>query len=239
MVDKRRMASLIKLGSRLEVKFSKLELLHQALIHTSYMNESKKCRYGDNERLEFLGDAVLDVVISEYLFRQFPSMPEGELTKARATIVCEQTLAQQAAQVGLGEHLMLGRGEQTSGGRERSSILADAFEAVIGAVYIDGGFSAVTEFIHRQFACQLEEIGAGQYNHDFKTLLQETVQRHTDGKVHYEVTAAQGPDHNKSFEVVVLVNGNPMGRGAGKTKKEAEQHAAKQALGKLSHGLQN
>jgi ribonuclease-3 len=131
---------------------------------------------------------------------------------------------------------MLGRGEQTSGGRERSSILADAFEAVIGAVYIDCGFSAAAEFIHRQFACQLQEIGAGQYNHDFKTLLQETVQRNTDGKVHYEVTAAQGPDHNKFFEVAVLVNGSPMGSGNGKTKKEAEQHAAQQALEKLSHG---
>jgi ribonuclease-3 len=236
MLDKRRMTSLIKLSERLGVVFSNLELLHQALIHTSYVNESKKCQYRDNERLEFLGDAVLDVVISEYLFRQFPNMPEGELTKARATVVCEQTLAPQAAQVGLGEHLMLGRGEETSGGRERSSILADAFEAVIGAIYIDGGFSAAAKFIHRQFSCHLQEISNGHYNHDFKTLLQETVQRHTDGKVHYEVTAAQGPDHNKFFEVAVLVNGSTMGLGAGKTKKEAEQHAARQALETLSHG---
>ena len=233
MLDKRRITALTRLSERLGVAFAKLELLHQALIHTSYVNESKKCHYGDNERLEFLGDAVLDVVISEYLFRNFPQMPEGELTKARATVVCEPTLAQQATEVGLGEHLMLGRGEQTSGGRERVSILADAFEAVIGAVYIDSGFLAATDFVLSQFGDQLLQVGAGQYNHDFKTILQETVQRNSEGKVYYEVVAQQGPDHDKLFEVAVYVNGGLTGRGTGKTKKEAEQCAAKQALERL------
>lgn len=233
MLDKRRITALTSLCSSCEVKLSNLELLHQALIHTSYVNESKNCLYGDNERLEFLGDAVLDVVISEYLFRHFPSLPEGELTKARANLVCEQTLAYQASQLKLGEHLMLGRGEEASGGRERCSILADAFEAVIGAIYIDGGFAAAANFIHKQFAGQLREITTGQYNHDYKTLLQETVQRNADSRVQYEVIAAQGPDHDKFFEVAVLLNGNPMGTGTGKTKKEAEQQAAKQALEKI------
>lgn len=233
MLDKRRITALAMLCSKCEIEFSNLELLHQALIHTSYVNESKKCPYGDNERLEFLGDAVLDVVISEYLFRNFPHLPEGELTKARANLVCEQTLALQASKLGLGEHLMLGRGEETSGGRERSSILADVFEAIIGAVYIDGGFAAAANFIHKQFAVQLREINSGQYNHDYKTLLQETVQRNADSKIQYEVIAAQGPDHDKFFEVAVLINGNSRGIGTGKTKKEAEQHAAKQALEKM------
>lgn len=238
MLDERRRAALLNLSNRLGVVFFNLDILHQALIHTSYVNESKRCRYGDNERLEFLGDAVLDVIISEYLFRQFPHMPEGELTKARATIVCEQTLAPQAAELGLGQHLLLGRGEAASGGRERSSILADAFEAVIGAIYIDGGFAAAARFVQHQFAGPLAEISNGHYNHDFKTLLQENVQRHSDGKVHYELTAAQGPDHNKHFEVAVWVNDVFMGLGGGKTKKEAEQHAAKQALAKLSSDSQ-
>ncbi|MDU4959947.1 MAG: ribonuclease III [Sporomusaceae bacterium] len=233
MLDDRRKLALLKLSKRLEVGFVNLDLLHQALIHTSYVNESKKCRYGDNERLEFLGDAVLDVVISDYLFRRFPGMPEGDLTKARATLVCEHTLAPQAAALGLGRHLLLGRGEDASGGRERPSILADAFEAVIGAVYIDGGFAAAQEFILRQFAGQLREIDSGHYNHDFKTLLQENVQRHNAGKVHYELIAAQGPDHDKHFQVSVWINETMMGLGAGKTKKEAEQHAARQALEKL------
>ena len=233
MLDKQRTQVLLQLCQRMQLTFNNLDLLHQALTHTSYVNEKKKCSYDDNERLEFLGDAVLDVIVSEYLFRQFPQMPEGELTKARANIVCEQTLAQQAMQLGLGDHLMLGRGEQSSGGRERISILADAFEAVIGAVFIDAGFLGVSNFVHQQFEREFEQVVAGQYNHDFKTLLQETVQRSSEGKIHYQVINAQGPDHDKLFDVVVVVSGFQMGHGTGKSKKEAEQNAAKQALGNL------
>jgi ribonuclease-3 len=237
MLDKRRTETLDRLSQRLGVSFSRLELLHQALIHTSYVNEAKKCRFDDNERLEFLGDAVLDAIVSDYLFRRFPQMPEGELTKARASIVCEPSLANQSCLVGLGELLMLGRGEEASGGRERVSILADAFEAVIGAIYLDVGFQGAAEFVLRQFADVFDQIGAGHYNNDFKTLLQETVQRSGDSKIHYQVVSAQGPDHDKLFKVAVVVNGSPMGQGSGKTKKEAEQNAARQALDSLPNRL--
>ena len=236
MLDKRRSEALERLSRRLGVTFSQLELLHQALIHTSYVNEAKKCRYNDNERLEFLGDAVLDAIVSDHLFKHYPHMPEGELTKARAAIVCEPSLARQSCLVGLGEQLMLGRGEEASGGRERVSILADAFEAVIGAIYLDMGFQGAADFVLRQFADVFEQIATGHYNNDFKTLLQETVQRGGDSNIHYQVIKAQGPDHDKLFEVAVIVNGSKMGHGIGKTKKEAEQNAAKQALESLPNG---
>lgn len=230
MLDPRKIAALTQLSERLGISFSNQELLHQALTHTSYANESKKGQHTNNERLEFLGDAILDAVITAYLFRRFPRMPEGELTKARANVVCEPALASCAVKVELGQHLLLGRGERSSGGRERASILADAFEAIIGAVYLDAGFEATSEFVIRIFQDQLHDIGSGHYYHDFKTILQETVQRNGEGKVQYEIIAVQGPDHDKLFEVVVLVNSLKMGQGAGKTKKEAEQNAARQAL---------
>lgn len=230
MLDKRRVLALTELSKKLGITFTNINLLHQALIHTSYANEYKNSPFGDNERLEFLGDAILDMIISEYLFRRFPQLPEGELTKARAASVCEQTLAHQAIQMGLGEHLLLGKGEISSGGRERVSILADSFEAVIGAVYLDAGFDAVTAYVLRHCKESLAQIETGHYNHDYKTILQEKVQKSTEGKVQYEVISERGPDHDKFFEVAVLVNGKRLGAGSGKTKKEAEQNAAKQAL---------
>lgn len=236
MLDKRRVRTLSALSDKIGIRFSDLILFHQALIHTSYANEYKGADIVDNERLEFLGDAVLDLVISDYLYRHFPDLPEGELTKARATIVCEQTLAQHSVKLGIGEHLLLGRGELSSGGRERVSILADAFEAVIGAIYLDAGFSRTFEFILKHFQRDLLMVERGEYNNDYKTILQETVQKNTDGKVQYEVVSERGPDHDKLFEVAVVVNGRRLGTGAGKTKKESEQNAARQALIEL-HAL--
>ncbi len=219
---------------QLGTTFNDIGLLQQALTHTSYANENKRETHTHNERLEFLGDAVLDLVISDYLFRQYPDLPEGELTKARAAIVCEPTLASRAAEMSLGDHLRLGRGEAASGGRERISILADAFEAVIGAIYLDQGFPAASRYVLSRLEDDLSSVERGEYAKDHKTLLQELAQRGGDVKIVYEVTAETGPDHDKVFEVAVRVNTDHLGVGSGKSKKEAEQQAARQALKKLS-----
>jgi len=233
ILNKHRMDVLRKFSAKLGLNFTKLTLLHQALTHTSYANECKNATILHNERLEFLGDAILDVIVSEYLFRQFPTLPEGELTKARAVIVCEPTLARCSAELGVGEYLFLGKGEAGSGGRERTSILADAFEAIIGAIYLDNGFEAATHFVLQQLQADLLSVERGEYVKDYKTLLQEVIQKQTDSKIIYEIVEESGPDHHKLFKVAVIVNSNQLGSGLGKSKKEAEQHAAKQALIKL------
>lgn len=232
-LDARRIQALTLLCDVLKVQFGELGLLDQALTHTSYANECKNSGVIHNERLEFLGDAVLDLIISEYLFRRFPALPEGELTKARAMIVCEPTLARHAARLNIGEYLLLGKGEAASGGRERISILADAFEAIIGAIYLDCGVVSGTDFVLTQLNDELELVERGEYIKDYKTLLQEIVQRNNDSRISYEITDQRGPDHDKVFEVAVFVNKVHMGEGLGKSKKEAEQHAARQALIKL------
>ncbi|SDD47704.1 ribonuclease III [Sporomusa acidovorans] len=232
-LDATRLQELTELCKTLNVVFSDYKLLHQALIHTSYANETKGANIRHNERLEFLGDAVLDLIITSYLFSQCPQLPEGELTKARAQVVCEQTLAKRALELGIGEYLLLGKGEALSGGRERISILADAFEAIIGAVYLDSGFRSAAKYVLHQLKSELVLVERGDYLKDYKTWLQEVVQKNNDSKIAYEVISERGPDHDKSFEVVALVNGERMGSGWGKSKKEAEQHAAKQALIKL------
>lgn len=228
-----RVQQLNSLCDVIKVDFDDLILLHQALTHTSFANESKHYGIVHNERLEFLGDAVLDLVISEHLFRRFPGLPEGELTKARAMVVCEPTLAQCASKIGIGDYLLLGKGEAASGGRERLSILADAFEAIIGAIYLDSGFASAAEFVLVHLANDLLLIERGDYLKDYKTSLQEVVQKNTDSKITYEIIAERGPDHDKLFDAIVLINGIEMGRGSGRSKKEAEQRAAKQALIKL------
>lgn len=233
VLNKYRIDALHKLSAKLHVQFANIHLLHNALTHTSYANECKNLNILHNERLEFLGDAVLDMVISEYLFRQFPSLPEGELTKARAVIVCEPALARCSAELGIGEYLFLGKGEASSGGRERTSILADSFEAIIGAIYLDSGLEITAEFIIRQLQDNLQLVERGEYVKDYKTLLQEVIQKKTDGKIIYEIIEESGPDHHKMFTVAVLVNTKQLGIGLGKSKKEAEQLAAKQALMKL------
>lgn len=215
---------------RLGTTFSDTGLLLQALTHTSFANENKREAFPHNERLEFLGDAVLDLVISDYLFRHYPDLLEGELTKARASVVCEPTLASRAGEIGLGDYLRLGRGEAASGGRERISILADAFEAVIGAIYLDQGLPAASRFVLSRLQDDLSTVERGEYAKDHKTLLQEFAQRGGDAKIVYEVTSETGPDHDKIFEVTVLVNADRLGSGSGKSKKEAEQQAACQAL---------
>jgi ribonuclease-3 len=225
-----KVGSLPTLCHKLGISFADQSLLRQALTHTSYANERQVDQWCHNERLEFLGDAILDLIISEYLYRNFTNLPEGDLTKARAVIVCEQSLARLARLMGLGDYILLGKGEAASGGRERASLLADAVEAIIGAIYLDSGFVVVSQFVLNQFANELALIGRGDYVKDYKTLLQELVQRDGDQKIQYEVLAASGPDHSKTFEVAVLVNGAKLGAGIGKNKKEAEQNAARQAL---------
>ena len=230
-----RRKSLLRLSERLGIVFRDLSLLDQALTHTSYANEAVRRKVVHNERLEFLGDAVLELATSTYLFRQFPMMPEGDLTKARASVVCEAALHRRASEVDLGAFLLLGRGEETSGGRERPSILADAFEAVIGALYIDQGWQEASGFVLRQLRQELVEVAQGQSIKDYKTILQEVIQRHPGQRIVYELLSAEGPDHAKVFTVAVRVNGLAYGVGTGRSKKAAEQNAAQQALPKFQN----
>ena len=203
------------------------KLLRQALTHSSFANEKHLKKHSDNERLEFLGDAVLEIISSEFLYKEYPDKPEGELTKMRASIVCEPTLALCTKDIALGEYLLLGKGEDQTGGRGRKSILSDALEAVIGAIYLDGGFANAKEFIHKYI---LTDIEHKQLFYDSKTILQEIVQENGTQPVEYILTKEEGPDHNKNFTVEARVNGKVMGQGSGHTKKAAEQAAAYQAI---------
>ena len=203
------------------------KLLRQALTHSSFANEKHLKKHSDNERLEFLGDAVLEIISSEFLYKEYPDKPEGELTKLRASIVCEPTLALCTKNIALGEYLLLGKGEDQTGGRGRKSILSDALEAVIGAIYLDGGFANAKEFIHKYI---LTDIEHKQLFYDSKTILQEIVQEKGTQPVEYVLIKEEGPDHNKNFTVDARVNGKVMGQGSGHTKKAAEQAAAYQAI---------
>ena len=211
-------------------EFKQAGLLQQALTHSSYANEKRMKRHSDNERLEFLGDAVLEIVASEYLYNNFPQMPEGELTKLRASLVCEPTLAYCTKELHLGDYLLLGRGEDRTGGRKRSSILSDALEAVIGAIYLDGGFASAKEFILKFI---LTDIEHKKLFYDSKTILQETVQGRGIGAMDYKLAGESGPDHDKKFEVELWIGGKKTSTGEGHTKKAAEQEAAYKALIKL------
>lgn len=212
----------------LNYKFKDRNLLIQALSHSSYANEKKKTRTS-NERLEFLGDSVLSIVVSKYLFEHLTHIAEGELTKLRASLVCEKSLHLFARQINLGEFLFLGKGEENTGGRERPSILADAFEAVIAAIFLDGGLDAAAKHILRFIPDDIESQKKTAFS-DFKTILQEIVQKNPEEKVEYVLAGEEGPDHNKRFVVEVCLNSNVIGKGLGKSKKEAEQMAAKEAL---------
>ena len=207
--------------------FKDKTLLQTALTHSSYANESKGSRQ-NNERLEFLGDSVLSIIVSDYVFRH-KKVPEGELTKIRASLVCENALASFAQRIGLGRFLMLGKGEDQNGGRERPSILADAFEALIAAIYLDGGIEAAREFVV-PFISEAVETAAGADLHDYKTQLQEVVQKNPEERVAYVLVDESGPDHDKRFTVEVHLNSNIIGHGEGKSKKNAEQQAAREAL---------
>lgn len=210
--------------------FQNETLLRRALTHSSYANERHR-KSEDNERLEFLGDAVLELVSSEFLFLNYPKLSEGDLTKLRASLVCEPTLAACTAQIQLGEFVRLGRGEEQTGGRRRKSILSDALEAVIGAIYLDGGFTNAKEFILKFI---LTDIEHKKLFYDSKTILQEIVQSDYKGEeVIYCLTGETGPDHDKQFQVDVQLGSQVWGRGIGRTKKAAEQEAAYQAIMKL------
>jgi len=211
-------------------KFRDKELLQSALMHSSYTNEIHLPKYKCNERLEFLGDAVLELISSEYLFFGNRKTPEGELSRMRASMVCEPSLAFCAREINLGEYLLLGKGEETTGGRKRDSITSDALEALIGAIYLDGGFASAKEFIHRFVLNDLEHK---KLFYDSKTILQETVQGHFDEKVSYHLIKEEGPDHNKKFTVEVHIGEECYGSGSGRTKKAAEQEAAYHAILKL------
>lgn len=204
-----------------------------ALTHKSYCNEHKDENCQDNERLEFLGDAVIDLAVSHRLMERFPKAAEGELSKLRALIVNEEGLEKIARQLGLGALLQLGRGEELTGGREKSSVLADALEAVIGALYLEHGMPGVLGFVDRVFAVALDGVATGQSGRDYKTLLQEDVQERLKLSPRYRVVAERGPDHEKVFEVEVSIGTEVMARSTGRSKKEAEQSAARAALAVL------
>lgn len=213
--------------------FHNLLILDQALTHSSYANENKSRHGYYNERLEFLGDAILDLVVGEYLFLQYPHMPEGELSKARASVVSETPLAAVCSTFHMGEYILLGKGELASGGRTRASIMADAFEAVVGAIYIDSSYEEARKFILHQLKDYLALVATGDYGKDYKTLFQEYVQRDGEQHIQYNLCREEGPDHDKTFYMEVVVNGTVLGEGAGKTKKDAAQHAAHAALKRL------
>lgn len=215
---------------RINYKFNDRKILRHALTHSSYANEKRMSKLDNNERLEFLGDAVLELVTSEFLFTRNPKMPEGDLTKLRARLVCEQTLAACAKEIKVGDYLLLGKGEAATGGSERVSILSDAMEAIIGAIYIDGGFANAKEFICKFI---LSDIENKKLFFDSKTILQEIVQSEYKEQLSYELIKEEGPDHNKRFTVVALVNNIQLGIGVGKTKKAAEQEAAYQSILKM------
>lgn len=223
------MSKIQELESIIGYQFERPELLKQALTHSSYANEKHK-KQSDNERLEFLGDAVLELVSSEFLFKNYPKMPEGEMTKFRASIVCEPTLALCTKEIELGKYLYLGKGEDLTGGRNRKSILSDAMEAVIGAIYLDGGFESAKAFVHRFILVDIEHK---KLFHDSKTILQELVQGNYKEDLHYVLVGEEGPDHDKSFKVEAMIGDKVVGHGNGHTKKAAEQEAAYEALLKL------
>ena len=218
------------LEEKLNYDFHDPALLEEALCHSSYANEHRTAGLASNERLEFLGDSVLGFVSAEWLFAQHPDLPEGDLTRIRAALVCEQSLYEVARQLDLGRYLKLGRGEEAGGGRTRTSILADATEAVFAAVYLDGGIAASSALIHRCLLDAEREEEVEERRRDYKTALQERVQRQVDQVLTYRMVGEQGPDHAKTFSAEVLLNGSPIGSGTGHSKKEAEQAAARRAL---------
>lgn len=216
--------------------FKNRELLFEALSHSSFANEHKK-RYNSNERLEFLGDSVLSIVVSDYLFENYKHLPEGQLTKVRASLVCETSLFGFAKTIKLGEFIMLGKGEENTGGRKRPSILADAFEAVIAAIYLDGGIEAATKYV-LSFIPKNLSINKAASNNDFKTILQEIIQKNPEEKIEYFLKSESGPDHDKMFTIQVKLNSNVIGEGKGHSKKQAEQAAAKEALELMGYEAQ-
>lgn len=224
------------LEHELNISFKNKSLLYQAFTHSSYVNEHRRKLYTDNERLEFLGDAVLELSVSKYLFERYPHMSEGELTKLRASIVCEPSLVIFANELNFGKFVLLGKGEELTGGRERPALLADCFESFIGAMYLDQGLDVVVDFLQRVVYPKVE-VGAFSHVMDFKSQLQELVQQNNNGILHYEIIDEKGPAHNRVFVSRVLLNDKELGIGRGKSKKEAEQQAAQNAMVALNQSL--
>ncbi len=218
----------MELEEKIGYTFRNPQLLEQALTHSSFANEGKKHGH-NNERLEFLGDSVLSVIVARHLFLTYKDLPEGELTKLRASLVCEKALDVFAGQIGLGKYLRLGKGEEMTGGRERPSILADAFEALLAAIYIDGGYEAAQTFVLGFIPRNLDVRRKNKLS-DYKTALQEIIQQNREERVEYVLVDEHGPDHAKVFTAEVLLNTNVIGRGTGSSKKQAEQNAAHEAL---------
>lgn len=210
--------------------FREPALLQNALAHSSYANENRERGVRSNERLEFLGDSVLGLVCARYIYSEYKNLPEGELTKLRAAVVCEASLYEFACQIGLGDRLLLGRGERAGGGNKRPSVLADAVEAVLAAVYLDGGFDAAEAFILDFIRRKSESVIRSHATMDYKTTLQEIVQKNHEEVLSYRLKSESGPDHNKIFVMEVLINSNVIAQGSGHSKKLAEQAAAKAAL---------
>lgn len=232
-ISKAREYDLRQLSETLGVTFQDLGLLQLALTHTSFANESKR-PLEQNERLEFLGDAVLELASSTYLYQHFPEMPEGELTKIRASIVCSATLAELATNLRLGDYLLLGHGEEMSGGRTRQTNLEDVFECVIGAIYLDQGWETARDYVLRQLEPEFQKVSAGiTVQKDYKTLLQEEVFQKENQSIEYVELEESGPDHAKTFHFQVVVTGKVLGDGVGHSKKEAQQQAARVALQNL------
>lgn len=233
MEDIFKSSTIDQLENKIGYSFIDKNIIATAITHSSYANEKKAKKLRYNERIEFLGDSVLSLVISEYLFTKYPNLPEGELTVTRAKIVCESSLSQCAKNIELGRYLLLGKGEELSGGRHKASVLSDAFEALIGAMYIDGGFETAKGFILKYMEQIIKSCVAGKVLYDFKTQLQELIQQNGDQHISYHVINESGPDHNKTFETEVRINNDILGKGSGHSKKESEQNAARNALENL------
>lgn len=227
-INKKAVYNISKFEETINYTFENKSYILEALTHSSYSNENKNYKF--NERLEFLGDSVLSIVISDYLFKTEKELPEGELTKLRANIVCEESLSEVASQINLGNFLLLGKGEEATGGRERISILADALEAVIAAIYLDGGIKEARDFIFKYMQEIIENSIKGKIFRDYKTYLQEVLQSKGEQNIWYKLIDEKGPDHNKRFVMEVGINDTVLGVGEGKSKKDAEQVAAKSAL---------
>ena len=229
-INKRILNNISLFEENINYEFTNKEYILEALTHSSYSNENKN--YPFNERLEFLGDSVLSIVISDYLFKKETKLPEGELTKIRANIVCEESLSEVSKNIHLGKYMLLGKGEEATGGRERISILADALEAVIAAIYLDGGIKCAREFILTNMEKIINDSIKGKIFRDYKTCLQEVLQSNDENNIWYKLIEEKGPDHNKRFVMEVGINDTVLGVGEGKSKKDAEQVAAKCALDK-------
>ncbi|MCC3865769.1 ribonuclease III [Terrisporobacter petrolearius] len=227
-VNKKAIYNISKFEEIIDYTFEDKSYILEALTHSSYSNENKNYKF--NERLEFLGDSVLSIVISDYLFKKEKDLPEGELTKLRANIVCEESLSEVGGQIHLGEHLLLGKGEEATGGRDRISIIADALEAIIAAIYLDGGLEQASRFIFKFMEEIIENSIEGKIFRDYKTYLQEVLQSKGEQNIWYKLLEEKGPDHNKRFVMEVGINDKVLGVGEGKSKKDAEQAAAKSAL---------